>query len=115
MRERALREITKKFKKIPKKFPFVRNGEIGPMRKRALREITKKIKTKIPFVHNLSEGPKIFRGTDLNSTLVVTLPSKPQRRPTIILRVLILLDPSVRMSYSFAMYNLYEKPENRRI
>ena len=31
-----------------------------------------------------SEGPKIFRGTDLNSTLVVTLSSKPQRRPTII-------------------------------
>ena len=32
-----------------------------------------------------SEGPKIFRGTDSNSTLVVTPPSKPQRRPTIIL------------------------------
>ena len=35
-----------------------------------------------------SEGPKIFRGTDSNSTLVVTPPSKPQRRPTIIYPVL---------------------------
>ena len=34
-----------------------------------------------------SEGPKIFHGTDLNSTLVVTLPLKPQQTKLIIERL----------------------------
>ena len=61
MRERALIEITKKFQKNPKKFQFVQNGEIGPMRERALIEITKKVKKKITKNSNLSKMAKIVR------------------------------------------------------
>ena len=48
-----------------------------------------------------SEGPKIFRGTDSNSTLVVTPPSKPQRRPTIILRKLIFCEITLCKSQNY--------------
>ena len=47
-----------------------------------------------------SEGPKIFWGTDSNSTLVVTLPSKPQRRPTIFLICLSSLDGEPKMRFA---------------
>jgi len=106
-REMALKEITKKITKKYSVLIFAKIVQNGPLErwrwnpKCSPKEMVLwKRSVYCDFFYNYPyhksfknlslqdkiKGPKIFWGTDLNSTLVVTPPSKPQRRPTIVSR-----------------------------